>query len=77
MAERGIFMKNMLYGIGLLISGSIGVGCCIVAVYQNQMFSDSGIIDKLLYSNISLPFTVFCVLAFIGIIVSTKEFFNK
>ncbi len=72
-------MKNMLYGIGLLISGSIGIGFCIIAAQQNPLFSSNNIniINKIFDCNITLPFVIFCVLALIGIIVSTKEFFNK
>ena len=70
-------MKNMLYGIGLFIGGSIGIGCCIIAIQQNGMISDTNIINKILYSNITIPFIIFLVLAIIGIIISTKEFFSE
>lgn len=70
-------MKNMLYGIGLLLSGNIGIGCCIIAVYQNDISSDINIIDKILYSDMIIPFLLFCTLAIIGFIVSTKEFSNQ
>ncbi len=43
-------MKNMLYGIGLLMSGSI---------------------------DMAIPFLLFCALAIIGFIVSTKEYSNQ
>lgn len=68
-------MKNMLYGIGLLISGSIGVGTCLIAANQSQ---STNIVNQIFDSNIIVPiFLVFAVLTAIGIIVSTKEFFDK
>ena len=70
-------MKNMLYGIGLLMSGSIGIGCCIIATYQNEMSSNISIFDRILYSDMAIPFLLFCALAIIGFIVSTREYSNQ
>lgn len=70
-------MKNMLYGIGLLLSGSIGMGACLIAINQSEMRFALSIAQKISESKMSFPFTLFAVLAIIGLIISTKEFFKE
>lgn len=49
----------------------------MIAVQQNKMLYNVNLIDKIFYCDMTIPFVVFCILAIIGIIVSTKEFFKK
>lgn len=70
-------MKNMVYGIGLFLGGSIGISSCIISVHFNEFILSDNIINKMSHCNMIIPFLIFLIITIIGAIISTKEFFNE
>ena len=64
-----VFMKKVILGIGMLISGVIGFAGIMVAALANWNFAN-GWMEALGYYRLTVPFLLFIALAVSGLIVA-------
>ncbi len=70
-------MKKLIFGIGMLIGGILGmVGIMLATALEGEGFGSQGLTNCIIWAGMMPYFLVFSLLAIVGFVIAFKEAFN-